>query len=107
MMKPTRANLMRLADAVGATVQIDKWNGSGDGRTGGGEVRVEAPNGHHFVGCDVHEVVAADWFETMPQRYASVIDDIEGGFERCDAETCGMWVQGVGCEWWTQIEGEQ
>lgn len=101
-MKPTKENLERLARRLGATVRYEKLNDP----PGQSEIMVEAPEGHHFVSCGVHEIVNSDnGYSTMPERYAGAIEDLIEGFERCDAETCGEWRVGR-CDWWGEEEVE-
>ena len=60
-MKPTKANLMRLAKRLGASVEI---TGTGEDQ----EVTVMAPPKHHFSGWGFHESCAGCGGETAPER---------------------------------------
>lgn len=93
---PTKRNLLALAARVGASVEFDRIDG-------GQEIMVEAPQGHHFAALDVHEVVLSDTMPTMRDRYEAAIEDVQGGFEPCTADTCQLWEDGR-CEWWGSEE---
>ena len=97
-MKPTKANLMRLAKKLGATVHIDHASES---------LTVEAPKGHHFALLQIHESCSGCSGYTAPERYEYAIADLidDGGdrpiFERCTAKTCDIWdEESDSCEWW-------
>lgn len=51
-------------------------------------LRLNAPAGNILAGVFVHSVDCYLDGETRPAAYASLLDDLEMGIERCDIEDC-------------------
>jgi|10_taG_2_1085330.scaffolds.fasta_scaffold86918_2 hypothetical protein len=99
-MKPTKANLMRLAERLGASVEIE---GTGEDQ----EVTVIAPKGHHFALHGIHESCAGCDGLTAAERYGDALsalidEDCDRPiFVLCSPQTpCDDWDDEHGCPWW-------
>jgi hypothetical protein len=78
-MATTKQKMMELAAKLGATVDI------GSGRNF--EVTASAPNGLHWKGDGLHQLVAqAVDAEPAELAWKDVLERMEGGLETCDPE---------------------
>ena len=99
-MKVTKQRLKKEAERHGATLEFEPFGLDT-------ETKCEAPEGHHFAGVGVHQVIANEcYFPTRSQQYKSILEDMKDGFTRCTKETCNLWNDETGCEWWPQEEEE-
>jgi hypothetical protein len=66
----------------------------------GFEVEVHAPEGMHFKMLDVHSAISRVEIPTARREaWAGALEDMQGGFERCTAETCSQWEDGRCLVW--------
>jgi hypothetical protein len=87
-----RSEVLALAKKLGAKVEFtpgkrapDRW-----GRAIDAELTVEAPEGHHWAGDDIHELVhQAPYGDNS--LWADALERMKPGLASCTGE----------CEWWS------
>lgn len=114
----TKKKFLALVDKLGATVEFNMGGG-----VDSSSIDVLAPRGYVWGAIDAHELIAwAGYGETIPrgELYASLIDDMEFGLERCEDPECewcvpveenpnkfqrGTYKTKIGLKWHKEADG--
>lgn len=87
-MKPTKANMMRLAERLGVQIYFCPYSDN---------MTMTAPAGHHFALLGIHTSCIGNCGVTKAERYSDMIADLTDEYgrpiiERCTADTpCDDW----------------
>lgn len=90
---PHRGHVKKLGSKLGASFEDD-----------GDTIRVTAPEGHHWAGADVHELVHG-YIDGKPD-IQDILDRMGEGVAPCTADSCPGWYEGSGCDWWSEDQDD-